>query len=76
MKKIEMLNKMQKKGIMETAVLAGITVFIFTLILLTIQSATGHKSWLLSSALSLLALVIIFMFIEKSRLKNHEKFVH
>jgi len=60
MKKIEMLNKMQKKGIMETAVLAGITVFIFTLILLTIQSATGHKSWLLSLALSLLALVIIF----------------
>ncbi len=67
---------MQKKAIMETAVLTGIIIFIFTLILVTIQSATGHKSWLLSSALSLLVIVIIFMFVEKSRLKNHEKFMH
>jgi len=65
-----MLNKMQKKGIIETVVLAGEIIFVFILILLIIQSATGHKSWLLSSALSLLALVIILMFVEKSRLKN------
>ncbi|MEK6983326.1 MAG: hypothetical protein AABX33_02035 [Nanoarchaeota archaeon] len=71
-----MLNKMQKKGVMEIAVLAGTTIFIYTLILLTIQSATGHKSWLLSSALSLVVMAMIFMVIEKSRLKNHEKFVH
>jgi len=76
MMKIEIDKQNGKKDIKETAVLAGIIIFIFTLILVTIQSATGHKSWLLSSALSLLALVIIFMFIEKSRLKNHEKSVH
>ncbi len=67
---------MPEISVKETAVLAGITVFIFTLVLLTIQSATGHKSWLLSSALSLLVMVLFFVFIEKSRLKNNEKFVH
>lgn len=72
MKKLEMLNKMPEISIKEIAVLAGMIIFIFTLILLTIQSATGHKSWLLSSALSLLMMIMFFTLVEKSRLKNHE----
>jgi len=76
MKKTWVPNKMQKNGIMETAVIVGKIIFIFILILLTIQSATGHKSWVWSSALSLLAMAMILTFFEKSRLKNNEKFVH
>lgn len=63
-------------SIKENAIVAGITAFIFTLILLTIQSATGHKSWILSAALSLLIITVLIAFIEKSRLKNNEKSVH
>ena len=67
---------MQKKNIMETAVLAGIIIFIFTLVLLTIRAATGHKSWILSSALSMLIMVVLLTFVEKSRLRYNEKFMH
>ncbi len=76
MKKKGMLNKMQKKGVAETGVLAGIIIVVFTLMLLATQSAIGHTPWILPSALPLLAITIIFVFVEKIRPEHNEKSVH
>lgn len=74
MKKLEMLNNMHKKTVIETALVLGIIIFVFALILLTIQSVTGHKSLLLSLLISLLIMILIFMLIEKtSKIKKWKK---
>lgn len=66
---------MAQQSIKEIAVFIVTTIFIFTLILLTIQSITGHKSWFLSVVISFVIMLVLFTFITK-QVEKSEKFVH
>ncbi|MBI3027364.1 hypothetical protein HYY70_04570 [Candidatus Woesearchaeota archaeon] len=68
-------EELAKEDFRETAIGAGILIFVFVLLLLTIQSATGHRSWVFSSVLSLIILGLFFSFTIKQAEKG-ERIVH